>query len=579
MLSENGDMIRHISLSASIVGAIAVASAAQFPADLFPDDLDGRSGFTVYGYRTNEFGWTAAGVGDVNADGIDDFASGGWGVLFDIHCAWPQTCQDCVVTAGAVNVIFGRPGIGGDGAQNLEDADETQTLRVVGVNPEDQAMNVSAAGDFNNDGFDDLLVGAGSASPFGLTSAGEAYMIYGGPELANMGTLQLSSLDAPNGFTMRGHFSLGGVGRHMAVIGDFDGDGVDDVALGITGADPQGRPNAGVVALLFGGRGLGDDGAILLPAGLDATTGIIFNGGLPGDAAGVVVDSAGDFNGDGLDDLLISALGADPHPNAIGQVYVIYGGLMADNAGEFELSELDGINGFAINGPSGPAPPGPRIGQYAAGVGDINADGFDDIAVGVDDTSNNWATVVFGGPNVAPDAVFCLEDLNGENGFMMPFAGHKVARTGDLNHDGIHDLMVNSVVYFGSPDIGSGGIIYFNEVHDGQHAMWFRAQLTRGRSSAGDINDDGIDDILFGFPHFDDYCDVGKVHVLFGRRMGDGDLDADIDFADFGGFQGCFGQPADGDVPDECHPFDFDKDNDVDLTDYAAFQIAFGTPP
>ncbi len=568
-------MMRTMSTSAILGIVIVVPVSGQFPPDLGVSDLDGTAGFTVSGHLTREFGVSVARIGDVNGDGIDDMGSGGPGVSFPPpDCGGcPGECDDCDPTPGAVYVIFGRSDIGGDGSWSTEDLDGSNGFRVPGINPKDSAGAVSPAGDFNNDGIDDFLVGANDVSPFGILFAGEAYLIYGGPGLGAEGSFDVSSLDGTNGFTIRGTFGFGNLGlsRSMAEIGDFNGDGAAEVALGASGADPPGGANAGQVYLLFGGSGLGASGSVAVPTDLSAEVGIVFNGIFSGDVASRVA-AAGDFNGDGLADLLILAIGADPGPDAQGEVYVVYGGLDAGDSGVFELADLDGSNGFAING----GPLQQLVG--IAGVGDLNADGFDDVTVAVN-TSDDYVGVIFGGPDVAPDGLFCLEDLNGDNGFKLVGAGARVADAGDMNDDGVDDMMVSTVIIFGSPGIGGSGIVQFDDIHDGQQAVWFHAQFTRGRGAAGDVNDDGLDDMMVGVEYDVDFCDLGKLHVVFGRRMGDADLDADIDFADFGAFQACFGDPPDGDVPDECHPFDFDLDNDVDLTDFAAFQLAFGTSP
>jgi hypothetical protein len=345
----------------------------------------------------------------------------------------------------------------------------------------------------------------------------------------------------------------------------------------------------------LGDHGLDDD--VLVPSGVGPEFGIVFIGANAGDAIGLVADTAGDFNGDGLSDLLISAPGADPAPKLRGQVYVIYGGLEGDESGQFDLRDVNGVNGFAIKGPVGLDPPGPKIGEYAIGFGDINNDGFDDIGVGVDyPAPGDWVGVVFGGPNVGSDGLFCLEDLNGDNGFQVVrtsggnASNPRLYRAGDISDDGVDELFVGVFklnLFYGAGDIGQDGIIELPEEVDGRAGFTVSTGTFHdARGSVGDVNHDGIGDFAYAGEYYVDYCDVGEVGVFFGRRMGDGDLDADVDFADFGGFQKCFAaqlsntdEDGEPDVPDACHPFDFDKDNDIDLEDYAAFEEAFGTPP
>ncbi len=68
-----------LHLAAFSLTVLAQVCSAQFPATIYPEDLDGRAGFTILGENIDEFGWSIAGVGDINGDGIDDFASGGPG--------------------------------------------------------------------------------------------------------------------------------------------------------------------------------------------------------------------------------------------------------------------------------------------------------------------------------------------------------------------------------------------------------------------------------------------------------------------------------------------------------------------
>ncbi len=573
-------------------------AGAQFPASLDPSDFDGTSGFTVEGYLTREFAWFVAGIGDVNDDGNADVAGGGPGVSFPPpDCGvFPGECPDCDATPGAVYVLFGRSDIAGTGSWNLKDLDGDSGFRVEGLFPSGEAGRVKPAGDFNDDGISDFLVGEPNASPFGLLFAGSAYLVYGTAGLGAGGAFDPATLDGANGFMIAGGSSWATIGRRMASLGDFNGDGVSDIALSSISADPPGGSSAGQIYILFGGVGLGASGAVVIPDALTPEVGLVLNGISAGDLAGVSLSPAGDFNGDGVDDIVMSASGVEPEPLAQGQVYLVYGGSDVGNSGVFELADLDGTNGFVVNGPATIFGTSDTQIFGPTGVGDINADGYDDIAVLVGVPVANpghWIGVIFGGTDVAPDGVLCLEDLNGDDGFRIIRANGGVSTvkvasgTGDVNSDGLDDMFFGLFgvrVLFGTPGVGASGLIAVDDF-DGRNGI----QIPGGvhQSHAGDVNDDGISDILSGWSVYnDDDCNVGSIGVVFGRRMGDGDLDADVDFADFGAFQACFaseltntnseGEP---DVPDECHPFDFDKDNTIGLTDFDAFQNAFDTQP
>ena len=203
---------------------------------------------------------------------------------------------------------------------------------------------------------------------------GLALLLTGLPATARPGhsapvAFQLSSLNGTNGFRLDGRAAGDAAGSALSSLGDMNGDGLDDFAIGAPTADPAGKQGAGEVYVLFGrltnpgGLPLtsltGDDGLHL--------TGVTFN-----DEAGASL-GGGDVNGDGSAALIIGAPGADPNDIAeAGSAYVVFGA--ADLPAALSLQSLNGANGFRLDGLA----ENDRAGSSVGLAGDVNGDGYDD---------------------------------------------------------------------------------------------------------------------------------------------------------------------------------------------------------
>ncbi|WP_413171702.1 integrin alpha [Anabaena azotica] len=156
----------------------------------------------------------------------------------------------------------------------------------------------------------------------------------------------LSNLNGSNGFKINGITANDLSGFSVSSAGDINGDGFDELIIGAYAADPNGS-YSGQSYVVFGKNG-GFTSALNL-SDLNGSNGFIINGITAFDNFGRSVSSAGDVNGDGFDDLIIGALGADPNGSISGQSYVVFG-KSGGFTSSFNLSDLNGSNGFAING-------------------------------------------------------------------------------------------------------------------------------------------------------------------------------------------------------------------------------------
>ena len=252
-------------------------------------------------------------------------------------------------------------------------------------------------------------MGAEDAQPNGVNS-GQSFVVFGSSEGAFGSVLELSSLDGNNGFAINGITAGDNSGISVSGAGDVNGDGIADLIVGADGADPNGSA-AGQSFVVFGSSE-GAIGSVLELSSLDGSNGFVINGIAGSDFAGTSVSGAGDVNGDGFDDLIVGADGADPNGESSGQSFVVFGSSEGALGSVLELSSLDGSNGFALNGIA----PDDSAGIAVSGAGDVNGDGFDDLVVGANGADANGSDsgqsfVVFGAappPAIADQTI--LED-------------------------------------------------------------------------------------------------------------------------------------------------------------------------
>ena len=304
-------------------------------------------------------------------------------------------------------------------------------------------FSVSSAGDVNGDGLSDLIIGAYGADPNQEGAAGKSYVVFGQKE--NNSPIELSDIaDGNGGFVIHGeaegdYISYSGVSVSSA--GDVNGDGFADLIIGAHYADPNGLGVYGKSYVVFGQKET--NSPIKLYEIADGNGGFVINGDAQGDYTGVAVSSAGDVNGDGLDDLIIGAFMANRDDGnfvrAAGKSYVVFG--QKENNSPIELSEIAGDNsGFVIHGEA----EADYSGRSVSGAGDVKAwfSRFDHRLRGRSQRESmaGRSYVVFGQKeNNSPIELSDIADGNG--GFVITeaaddYSGISASSVGDVNGDG-----------------------------------------------------------------------------------------------------------------------------------------------
>lgn len=406
-------------------------------------------------------GYSLAGAGDVNGDGLDDILVGT--ASFNI--------------AGSAYVVFGKTTTETVDLAAL-DAGSGGGFAIVGAAVGDAVgLSVSGAGDVNGDGLADVLVGATG------TENGTAYVVFGKatPEPFSLGLL---NGELAGGFAVTGppdpEGAIAGSASSVAGVGDVNGDGLSDVAF-------NGRQAATSVAyVVFGKR----DTQTVSVTALGGVGFSIDNGASVGD--GTIVSAAGDVNGDGFADLVLGDDAADP--SLAGAAYVVFG-KPNDVSVDFAGLKAGMGGGFVIQG----GDDFDNAGGSVAGAGDFDADGFADLIVGADNAapgggaSKGKAYLVWGTPGTTTVQLSDVEaELGGvaiEGAFEQDFAGSGVASAGDVDGDGMLDLLVGAR---GADAVADGaGLAHVLFGWDAREALGPRARWRVGTSADDTLGFDG----------------------------------------------------------------------------------------
>ncbi len=464
----------------SLANALATGRALRF----LPNAA-GDFGLSVTGRPAAP--WLSV-IADLDGDGRPDFVFGAPGD------------DDKAVDAGRIVVSLDAFAFGTTNGVT----DGLNRIIIDGVNAGDRAgAAVGTIGDLNGDGIAEILVGAPGMENGALLDAGAAFVVWGSSVAAGV------DLDTPfngdgDGFAIKGQAAGDAAGTTILSIADLNGDGLADILVGAPGNDAGGS-NAGAAYVVWGKS---TDTIVSLASVAAGTGGFKIIGEDSNDAAGSVLGTVADLNGDGKAEILIgtpdSALGG---ANS-GAVFVVFG--KASGTAVDLTNVAAGVGGFVIKGAAQD-----DAGAAVSGLGDINGDGKADILVGA--PRSDSAYVVFGKADTA--AVDLAAVALGTGGFRIlaettgDLDSLSIAGGGDLNGDGISDLVIGAANNSeGGSDAGAVYVVWGGgsktidlalvaQGVGGAKIVGSAGSLT-GSSVVvtGDLNGDGRADLMIGAP-------------------------------------------------------------------------------
>lgn len=300
-------------------------------------------------------------------------------------------------------------------------------VQIVGEVRQDRlSERMDGARDINGDGFDDIIVSTNQFSNLEPDRDNYAYLIYGASDLPRL-------IDQANTAASQTIICTTVGGIKGAGIGDFNGDGRDDLALANSSRAIGTLGSIGEVLILFGTGSLPHEMNFL-----DSVDGVRIRGSKRAEYFGIWIESAGDFNGDGLGD--VALLSFYDYNNSKRAVTVIYGS--TDFPSLLTTADL-GSHGTVIHH----AFKYDGFGNEFACAGDVNGDGFDDLLIGADadDDKPDRAYLIYGGTDLPP--VIEASSL-GKYGMVIEggsnsYLGMVLAAAGDVNRDGLGDFLLS----------------------------------------------------------------------------------------------------------------------------------------
>ncbi|WP_348799757.1 HYR domain-containing protein [Flavobacterium adhaerens] len=403
---------------------------------------------------------------------------------------------------------------------NVDNIDGINGFKIFGEKTTREAgFSVNSAGDVNNDGIDDFIIGApdnynpwyGPAKIYKIIH-GAAFVVFGRAS-GFPPNIDLGLLNGTNGFIVRNDTpttNFPKTGYDVSSAGDVNGDGIDDFMI----SDPT-RHSPSTTSTFYNqelghtyvifGKSSGFTPEFNLSS-LDGTNGFVLIGNANFENAGESIAPLGDINGDGYDDIAIITRGSG---SVNGKCYVIYG-KNGNFPAAIKVADINGTNGFVIHGDATAG----KIGQKVAALGDVNGDGIPDIGLGSYYSSQYKKFVIFGRNTNFP-ASFSVSQLNGTNGFVIEnsetnLSSHLgVAKAGDINNDGFNDIAITKdYILFGKSTFSP--LVDLKDLDGTNGFKILNGGYGESFGYGGDFNDDGIDDYVFN-------GSANSTYLLFGK--------------------------------------------------------------
>ena len=423
-------------------------------------------------------------------------------------------------------------GPAGTAAAALPQQSASADLAAPGANPivygtgsgEQAGTSVTALGDVNGDGVDDLAVGAPLADANGRTDSGSVYVVYGRDGLGTRTDLARMSTA---GVRIDGALAGDRLGSWIASAGDVDGDGRDDLIAGAPQADPSGRSNAGAAYVLTSVT----QGSRIDLASLGAA-GYRIDGAVAGDRFGSWVAGGGDVDGDGRDDVVAVAPQADPagRSNA-GSAWVVRG---RTAGAALDLAGIGASEGFRIDG-------GAASDAMAAAAitPDATGDGRSDVLVGVPGadpggrSAAGSAWLIDGTTAATVDLATPGAGARVDGALAGDALGGAVATSPDVTGDAIPELLLGATAADPNGRSAAGSLYLLPgrnlpaETDLASASPTARIDGAQANdvigvavSGGGDLNDDGRPDLAVGDSRFDaGRTDSGATYVLYGGTI------------------------------------------------------------